>query len=264
MIIGQQNLLNKLNQYTINTLPDALLFIGEPGCGKHTIAKYLADRLKLDYEVVSKDFSIEDLINYQQEVILKLCIIDIDEYTIAKQNLFLKLLEEAPQNIFFVVLTTSEFNVLPTIINRTVKYYFESYSELELQETGIKIDNNLIYKICNTPGQLIELNQKQFETTSDLAETFLLKANSMAISELLVYALKFNYKEDYDKLDPILFCKLLAYYAYSYYIETQLEYYYKIYIQTTMFLSKLLYKILNKENLMYNFLLNISYILKEM
>ena len=264
MIIGQQNLLNKLNQYTINTLPDALLFIGEPGCGKHTIAKYLADRLEIDYEEVPKDFSIEDLINYQQEVILKLCIIDIDEYTVAKQNLFLKLLEEAPQNIFFVVLTTSEFNVLPTIINRTVKYYFESYSELELQEIGIKVDNNLIYKICNTPGQLIELNQKQFEITNSLAEAFLLKANSMAISEFLGYALKFNYKEDYDKLDLILFCKLLAYYAYDYYIKTQLEYYYKIYIQATQFLSKLLYKILNKENLMYNFLLNISYILKEM
>ena len=47
-IVGQEKLVNKLNNYNINTLPHALLFIGPKGCGKHLIASYVAEKLALE------------------------------------------------------------------------------------------------------------------------------------------------------------------------------------------------------------------------
>ena len=35
--IGQRKLLEKLNKYTRETLPKTLLFLGDEGCGKHTV-----------------------------------------------------------------------------------------------------------------------------------------------------------------------------------------------------------------------------------
>ena len=44
-IIGQEKLLNILNAYLENnSLPNSLLFVGEKGCGKHTIASYISSR----------------------------------------------------------------------------------------------------------------------------------------------------------------------------------------------------------------------------
>ena len=264
MIIGQADLLNKLNQYTLMTLPKALLLIGDTGCGKHTFAQYLASRLELEYEEVLKDFSLETFFDYQQAVTTKLCVIDIDSCTEARQNIFLKLLEEPPQNIYFVVIAISEFNILPTILNRVVKYYFLPYSKEELQQICPEVTNEILYTICNTPGQLLEVNQLQFNEALSIAKTFVDTVDTLATKDILSYALKFNYKEEYDKLDPNLFFKLVAYYASYYYKQTYEEKYQKIYSCANSFLSKLSYKILNKENLMYNFLLNINYLFKEM
>ena len=47
--IGQARLVNIINNYTMSTLPKALLFIGDMGCGKKTFAKYLADKLQFDF-----------------------------------------------------------------------------------------------------------------------------------------------------------------------------------------------------------------------
>ena len=47
IFIGQAKLRATLEAYTINTLPQTLLFLGEEGCGKKSLIKELANRLGL-------------------------------------------------------------------------------------------------------------------------------------------------------------------------------------------------------------------------
>ena len=44
-IIGQTKLLSKID--TMEYLPKTLMFLGPTGCGKHTIAKYTAEKFNL-------------------------------------------------------------------------------------------------------------------------------------------------------------------------------------------------------------------------
>ena len=43
-IIGQTKLLNKINALNIDSLPHSILMIGDLGCGKHTLCKYIANK----------------------------------------------------------------------------------------------------------------------------------------------------------------------------------------------------------------------------
>ena len=58
-MIGQINLINKLNKYSIDTFPRTTLLIGDKGSGKHLICDYISKNiLKLPlYEL--KDLSNE-------------------------------------------------------------------------------------------------------------------------------------------------------------------------------------------------------------
>ena len=50
-IIGQTKLLSKIDTYyTMNSLPKIMMFLGLTGCGKHLVAKYVAETFKLDYK----------------------------------------------------------------------------------------------------------------------------------------------------------------------------------------------------------------------
>ena len=74
-IVGQEKLLNILNAYLENnSLPNSLLFVGEKGCGKHTIASYISSRLNIDIVDISEQITEEYL---------------IDRYISANKNIYL-------------------------------------------------------------------------------------------------------------------------------------------------------------------------------
>ena len=49
-IIGQEKLVARIaTYYSTQFLPKTLMFLGPTGCGKHLVAKYVAETFKLDY-----------------------------------------------------------------------------------------------------------------------------------------------------------------------------------------------------------------------
>lgn len=96
---------------------------------KKSIKKYI-DSLKVDslfFEVSpsTKEYSIEDIKNIKKETKIfnpKKRIYFLSNFhlsSIPAQNSFLKLLEEPPSNVQFVLTTDNKNNLLPTIISRT-------------------------------------------------------------------------------------------------------------------------------------------------
>ena len=60
MIIGQDKILSQINTFTIDSLPSAIMIIGENGSGKHTIVNYIAERFKLIIEDITPQSSNKD------------------------------------------------------------------------------------------------------------------------------------------------------------------------------------------------------------
>lgn len=258
-IIGQEKLLEKLNSYTLSSIPKTLLFIGECGCGKHLFVNNLATRLDLDTVNIDSNISESDLVEYNLSNIPKLYVINLDNFDLKKQNQFLKFIEEPAQNVFVALLAESEIGVLPTILNRCIKLYFEPYTveQLKCFDWMSSILDDRVFEVCKTPGQLINLDTEMFSKLYDLCDVIVHKVQFASYANTLSLSLKINYKEDYDKLDFKLFFKTLEYIAYKDFKETGAKRSYTIYMETNKAQKNMIGKPINKENFMTSFLTTI-------
>ena len=42
MLVGQERVLDKINNFTLDTFPSSTILLGEDGCGKHTLLSYIS------------------------------------------------------------------------------------------------------------------------------------------------------------------------------------------------------------------------------
>jgi hypothetical protein len=133
--------------YTKGKLPHALLFYGPSGIGKYESALYLAQKLlahpfktALDHPdclIINPDssqniYSIDQIRQMQEMVITRpyeakarIFILDTAErMTFQAANAFLKLLEEPPEDNYFILISDKGFKLLPTISSRVQKIAF--------------------------------------------------------------------------------------------------------------------------------------------
>ncbi len=116
---------------------------------------------ELDGEIIRKDeIKIEDVreiekIAYITERNKKNIIIAAEKFNIYAQNALLKLIEEPPKNIDFIIVTKSKHTLLDTILSRVKLYkkYFEEDDEFELQP----ITNEYILELINKDMQKQEI-----------------------------------------------------------------------------------------------------------
>ncbi|MBE0492079.1 MAG: DNA polymerase III subunit delta' [Sulfurospirillum sp.] len=140
--------------------PKSCIFV----CKNQEIAKeHILNRyahLRIVPFVSEKEFSIEDAkavlkeayIAEEQTKILMLC---ANAYNIYSQNALLKILEEPPHNIVFVLITTSKMGLLPTIRSRMTTV--ELHVEEELQKSGLcldRLDVGMIYTFTKENAKL--------------------------------------------------------------------------------------------------------------
>ena len=214
-IIGQEKLVNKLNNYNIDTLPHALRFIGPKGCGKHLMASYLAEKLALELVSIDDTFSSDDISAFNYKTIKTLYLIDLNNFTEKQQNIFLKTLEDASSTAYFILTATSEAGILNTILSRCIKYHFESYTKEQIETiTGSKV-NDLAFNIFKTPGKLLNLTDESLKAVIELADAVVHKISCAKYSNVLVVATKINYKDLYNKVDFNLLFDAVEYLAFE-------------------------------------------------
>lgn len=150
-----------------HTCPHSFLLHGPTGCGKTTIARIIANELgSTGYdlrEINSADFrgidTIRDLIKSSQYMAMEsncICwIIDeVHKMTNDAQNALLKILEDTPPHIYFVLCTTDPQKLLSTIKGRC-----STFQVLPLSETEMRI---LLKRVARKEAKGIEdavLNQ---------------------------------------------------------------------------------------------------------
>lgn len=256
-MIGQNKLQNKLFQYNLETLPKTILFMGPNGCGKHTLLNEIARKLYMDIIELDVAHTTDDLIDFQQQPIPTFFLIDLNKFTEKQQNQFLKFIEEPGKNVFICLIASSPIGILPTVLNRCQIYHFEPYSIEQLRNIK-SYDNELIYNVCKTPGQLLEVDINQFTALASFCKSVLDYISTVPIGNALNIANKLNFKEEYDKFDYDLFLRTLLVLACNRYITNDDKVARLIYIKTVVYLQRLQYKTLNKETFMINYLLYIK------
>jgi DNA polymerase-3 subunit gamma/tau len=149
-IVGQSVLVKTLQkEIETNTVGQAYLFSGGHGTGKTTTARVFANALNaqiIELDAASNNGveSIRELRNdvlYQPADGKSLKVYIIDEFhmvTTAGQNAFLKVLEEPPAHVIFILATTDPQKILPTIMSRVQRFELKRISEED-------IINRLVY-----------------------------------------------------------------------------------------------------------------------
>jgi replication-associated recombination protein RarA len=253
-IIGQPKLMSIIDSYTISTLPKALMFIGPAGCGKHMVAKYITERLELDYVEIEESVSSTDIEDFLYRTINTLYVIDLTRFSEKQQNTVLKAVEEPSKSAYFVLTACSEACVLNTVLNRCIKYTFEPYTKQEVEQiTGTTI-NEYAFTIFKTPGKLLNMTDSSFNNIITLADSLVKNIHSAKYSNALVISTKINYKDLYNKVDFNLFFDAVEYLALEDFKANGTQRSFTIFKITNQFKQYATQSNLIKETLMLNYL----------
>ena len=258
-VIGQEKLVKALEGYTLETAPKTILFLGQSGCGKSWIANAFAKQLDLEVVVVQPDSTAEKLIEYYQCPINKMYLIDLKEITEKDQNKFLKFIEEPSKTMNIILMAESTVGILPTILNRCVKYVFEPYTPEQLKQFdwAVNCSEEIAYEICKTPGQLLELSADNLDQALGLCRAIVSSVDKANYANTLSIVTKINLKDDAKKIDFKLFFDLMIYAAFDDYKKNNNELSFKIYLYTIRQQAKALNINVAKEAFLLNYLDNI-------
>ena len=251
-IIGQTKLLSKIN--AMEYLPKTLMFLGPTGCGKHTIAKYTAEKFNLDFVEIEESVSAQDLEDYIHKTIDTLYLINLNKFTEKQQNQFLKFIEEPSKSVYIILIANSEAGILNTILNRSIKYHLEPYTKAQIEQITNTAVNELAFKIFQTPGKLLNLTEQSFQEVLNLANTVVHSINRATFPNALVVSTKINYKDLYNKIDFDLFFDAVEYLALEDYINNKTEQSLTVFNTTNQFKQYATQQNLIKEILMINYL----------
>lgn len=258
-VIGQEKLVKALEGYTLETAPKTILFLGQSGCGKSWIANAFAKQLDLEVVIVQPDSTAEKLIEYYQCPINKMYLIDLKEITEKDQNKFLKFIEEPSKTMNIILMAESTVGILPTILNRCVKYVFEPYTPEQLKQFdwAVNCSEEIAYEICKTPGQLLELSADNLDQALGLCRAIVSSVDKANYANTLSIVTKINLKDDAKKIDFKLFFDLMTYAAFDDYKKNNNELSFKIYLYTIRQQAKALNINVAKEAFLLNYLDNI-------
>ena len=61
MLIGQDKLIQKIDKFTLDTLPRTILLEGLKGSGRHTLINYISNKLNMPVQDISNDLTLETI-----------------------------------------------------------------------------------------------------------------------------------------------------------------------------------------------------------
>jgi DNA polymerase III subunit gamma/tau len=162
-IIGNENVIEAIKNLIAdkNNRPHSYLLHGPTGCGKTTLARIMSKELGCkgsDYrEIDSADFrgidTVREIRRQSQfkplEGDCKVWVIDeVHKMTGDAQNAMLKILEDTPPHVYFILCTTEPQKLLPTIRGRCSQFQVQLLNETQMTK--------LLHRVYRKENQKLE------------------------------------------------------------------------------------------------------------
>lgn len=217
MLIGHDNLIKIFKKLADNDkLSHAYLFFGEAQIGRFLFALSLAHYLEIkkfenkqntspketliiaagENETIGIDAA-KSAINFltKKPVFSKkrtVIIRDAENLTLHAQNAILKIIEEPPQEALIILIAENNDLLLPALISRLQKIYFQRIGKKEIEKMLVKMNvngqkaKNLSEESFGRPGRAIDLTDKKNEEFLKLAKKFLTGSFEKKFLEVII------------------------------------------------------------------------------
>ena len=217
-MIGQNNIYNKI--CNLKYLPKCFLLIGNRGCEQIELINKVGSHFNLT-TVFVPDLGVENIrkiidMSYEVKLPTLYVFYEADNMSINAKNSLLKVIEEPPNDSYFMITLRQVDNTLPTIQSRAVTFTCDRYTINQLKQyyKGTKKYNsdliNLILTVCENPGDIDLLNEYNPQDFYSYVKTVIDNIDNVSISNCFKIADKINFKNDDSKYDLILFWKMFV------------------------------------------------------
>lgn len=260
-MVGQVKLLQLVDRYIdTNTLPRTLLLEGDYGCGKHTLASYIAERVNLPILDITETLSLELLEQIHLKPIPQIYLINSSAISVKEQNMILKFLEEPLKNSYIVILSETKTQLLNTVINRCVCLSFEKYTPEVLKDfyTGTDI---CVLEFADTPGRVKLFEQHSIAEMKAFAEKIFLQIGIANYSNILTISNRINFKDNDKLFNFDVFVFVLIHVAMNLYAKGMISY--KGYLVTDDFYNDTKIPHINKLHLFEHYLFRLKLVYEE-
>lgn len=157
-MIGQKRLLSNIRELQSgDKFPHFAIFVGPKGSGKKKLLSEMFNGVYLENNKVESVRKMIDMVYHLENTTFIMP--DADTMSLAAKNALLKVVEECPNNNYFIMTLEDKNNTLETIRSRAVIFLMDNYSSAELAEyvqlkypTEQNIDD--LVELCDTPGEI--------------------------------------------------------------------------------------------------------------
>lgn len=208
-MIGQRNNIKTLIKWRCNkSVPRFIIISGDIGSGRLTLAKEIMHMLYMPG--IISDCKIDDVrrtIEYAYEYTAPTMYIfrNADDMSVAAKNALLKVVEEPPNNAYFIMTVQNIDNMLGTIKSRGTVIKMEPYTQQELKSV---CDDELKLEYCTNIGEL-QVAHEDIQRTEDCVDDVLKALREKSGVRLLKACTQLKGKQtETDKIDCLLFFKI--------------------------------------------------------
>ncbi len=256
-MVGQEKIRTRISGFIHEgTFPRTVLFVGEQGCGKHTLANEVAKELTIPIIDISDRLSYETITEIQLNPLPNVYFIDCTGLREKEQNIILKFLEEPLNNSYIILSSVNKTNLLETVLNRCYVFEFEVYRKEDLK-CFLLSDNNSVLEYANTPGRVVEFSKCNIPEIVKLCDDILRKIGVASYSNVLKIPEKLDIDgKSEDKLNFNVFSYILLYEAVKLYSEHDISF--LSFMLISNFYNDLLIKNINKKQLFEHFLFELK------
>lgn len=231
-MVGQCEIIKKINTLTLDTFPKTLMLAGGYGSGKHTIMRLIADKLQLTIINISDNLNIDTITEIYTDTEPHIYCIEGNLITEQEESVILKFLEEPPVNAYIIILCENKYSMLNTILNRCQIWELKAYSIDELKQLTTNED---LLNVVLTPGEIIDWESQPISEITNLCNLMIEKIPDSNFANVLTISNKLKFTKDSVGYDVRLVGRILSMCALNKIITTKEAKYYPIYDKINKF-----------------------------
>ena len=208
-MIGQNKNKELLMQWRLNrSVPRFIIIEGDEGSGRLELAKVIMKIINATGIIAGNGIAdVREIIENAYTVTDTTCYIfrNADDMKNEAKNALLKVVEEPPNNAYFIMTVHNIDNMLGTIKSRGTVIRMEPYSKLELESY---CHDDLLLNYCNNIGQL-QIDRKDVEVAEKCVNDVLKALREKSGTRLLKSCTQLKCKKtETNKIDCLLFMRI--------------------------------------------------------